>query len=199
MENRDVAAQDLYSSTVEGTVKKTIYLVQCARQQDLSAEPMEAKKRYISTFFKKARQYVKNRREVCAELGLEAEWYILSTKHHLIPPSEPIAWYDVSFKDICHEKWTRQVIRDMRGEGLKADRFVFLASKKFLGCSEKIRERLESEWKAEVCTPLRGKTIGRQLGWLRLQNEHWNPGHWNPGGWQDEYAWGEEVPPILGP
>ena len=148
---------------------------------------MAAEDRYTSPVFKEAKQYVMNRMAV---LSGSSEWFILSTQHYLLSPSQRIERYNKPFER--HNQWTTEVIDQAEGADLRADRFVFVTGAKFWGYKERFKEWLERRG-AKVYTPLRGEGR-RQITWLKRQNARWDPERWKA-----EYERGGERFLDLGP
>lgn len=136
---------------------RRVFLVSCVKTKATTCQPAEDL--YQSPWFRKARCYVVNR------MSPEDKWYILSAKHHLVDPLQPIEPYNETLKDMpksARHLWARKVLEQLRQILKSGDTVVLLAG-------ERYREFLEQElcsWGCSVDVPMRGLTISQQLEWL---------------------------------
>ena len=116
----------------------------------------EARNLYISTLFKKSRDYVEKN---CNN------WYILSAKHGLLEPDQVIGPYEETLNTKSRserEEWAAKVWRDLKQRLAPDDEIIILAGKKY-------REFLLPEISHrgfQFMVPMEGLGIGRQLQWL---------------------------------
>jgi hypothetical protein len=118
---------------------------------------------YTSPLWAKRRAY--------AEREAPGAWAILSARHGLLRPDEPIAPYDTNLGDLCDRErsgWAHHVAGDVLDLGPgHALRVELHAGEPY--CRE-LAARLERAG-AEVVRPLRGLAIGQQLRWYREHEE----------------------------
>lgn len=133
-----------------------VYLVACVSQKLDRRAP--AADLYRSDWFRKARTYVE-------ETG--ACWYVLSAAHGLVKPSQRLAPYDATLRDLTAaerrlwgEKTTRQLRRAIGPR--HAGQIVFLAGRLY-------REPLLAFAGARAVVPMLGMGIGQQKAWLAAQ------------------------------
>ena len=69
-------------------VNKTIYLVSCVSKKATTCKP--AQDLYLSDWFRKAKTYV------VQKLRAQDRWFILSAKHHLVPPERLLCPYEAT-------------------------------------------------------------------------------------------------------
>ncbi len=89
--------------------------------------------------------------------------YILSAKHHLLPLNKYIDPYDMTLRDFDKRRrieWGQIVLNALHNvANFERDEFVALAGEKYL---EEIRGNIPN-----LLEPLRGKTIGKRLQFLK--------------------------------
>ncbi|MFM7539323.1 MAG: DUF6884 domain-containing protein [Planctomycetota bacterium] len=132
----------------------TIYLVSCVSVK--CPAPMAAKDLYMSSWFKKARLYVKK---------TGCDWFILSAEHGLIGPEQVIAPYEKTLNTMpvaARRDWAKRVSAQLQEAMPDMDRAVFLAGHRY-------REFLVPcflDRGIAVEVPMQGLGIGEQLSWL---------------------------------
>lgn len=139
---------------------RSLYLVACVGNKLPQQAP--AKDLYVSDWFRKARAYVEK---------MGHPWFILSAKHGLIHPEEEIMPYDCTLNKMNvteRKKWAEKVLRQLEPHLAEFSSIVFLAGVKYRDNLERI---LKTERGIEVCVPMRGMGIGKQLSWLKQQLE----------------------------
>lgn len=134
---------------------RTICLVACAsRKKD---GPRSAEELYDSALFDGSRNYAKNRSD---------DWFILSAKHGLTPPSTMLAPYDESLVGTTssfRQAWAEQAFGVLAKCTSQHDRIIFLAGKPY-------REYLAPLLIARgnlTAAPLSSLGIGSQVAWLQ--------------------------------
>ena len=131
-----------------------IFLVSCVSEK--RPEPAPAKDLFISDLFKKSRAYVESTGK---------PWFILSAKYGLVDPEECICPYDKTLNKMPKEKrrkWAEGVLGQLLPHLDGVNSVVILAGKHY-------REFLELELSNRgfnVCVPMHGLQIGKQLSWL---------------------------------
>lgn len=134
----------------------TVVLVACVGKKCNTA--CEAQDLYVSEWFRKARTYAERH-----------AWYILSAKHHLLPPREIIAPYELSLRDLTTRErraWASAVVETVNAN-IVDKQLVVLAG-------ERYRQYLIPQLEATGYTvriPMQHMGIGQQLKWLKEQNE----------------------------
>ena len=137
-------------------------MVSCAKSK--SDRPREARFLYSgSDWFEKARRYV------------EANGWpyrVLSAKHGLLSPTEVVAPYEKSLRDLTEEErrqWGAGVARQIKAQhpDLSRMHFTVLAGRVY---RDPLCGRLEKQG-AEVDVPMKGLGIGRQLQFLKREND----------------------------
>ena len=134
--------------------EQTICLVPCASRKRSSRAL--ARDLYESALFRKMRAVVE-------ELG--TPWFILSAKHGLVQPDQPVDPYDLTLKDMRVSErrlWAERVIGQMERVLPPADRVVVFAGKTY---REFLMDWLRGR-SAAVETPLARFPIGRQQQYL---------------------------------
>ncbi len=142
--------------TVAGGTARRIYLVACVAQKlDRRARAADL---YRSDWFRKARTYVEQTGD---------RWFILSAAHGLVKPSQRLAPYDATLRDLTAaerrlwgEKTTRQLRRAIGPH--HAGPIVFLAGRLY-------REPLLAFAGDRATIPMLGMGIGQQKSWLAAQ------------------------------
>jgi membrane-anchored protein YejM (alkaline phosphatase superfamily) len=136
---------------------RSVFLVSCVKTKATTCQPAEDL--YQSDWFRKARCYV------VSQMTPRDKWYILSAKHHLIDPLQPIEPYNETLNNMpksARRLWAQKVLEQLRQILKSGDTVVILAG-------ERYREFLEQElcsWGYSVDVPMRSLSIGQQLGWL---------------------------------
>jgi hypothetical protein len=132
----------------------SIVLVACCGPK--LTEPAPAADLYVSPLFKKARTYAERR----------GRWYILSALHGLVDPTTVIAPYDVTLKRMPAQKrreWGQKVRTQMDKAGLIGLPLVALAGRDYV--------KPLTDAGLTVAQPMKGKSIGKQLQWLKKLND----------------------------
>ncbi len=132
----------------------SLYLVSCVSQKLPVSAP--AKDLYTSPLFCKARSYVERKGQ---------PWFILSAKHGLLHPDQPVAPYDLTLntmgvRDRC--RWAEGVLSQMEPHLDDVGGVIFLAGQRY-------RQFLEPALRQKgvsVSVPMEGLKIGEQLSWL---------------------------------
>lgn len=116
-----------------------------------------AKDLYISDLFSKARAYAE---------AADGSWLILSAEYGLLSPEECVAPYERTLNKMSkreRDAWAQKVLSQIEAKIPSIKRAVFLAGKRY-------RENLVCPLRArgvEVCIPMEGLGIGKQLRWLK--------------------------------
>ncbi len=139
--------------TTAAVATTCVYLVACVSQKlDRRARAADL---YRSDWFRKARTYVE-------ETG--GRWFILSAAHGLVNPTQRLAPYDATLRDLTAaerrlwgEKTTRQLRRAIGPR--HAGPIVFLAGRLY-------REPLLAFAGDRATIPMLGMGIGQQKAWL---------------------------------
>lgn len=137
----------------ESDANDPIILVACCGPK--LAEPAPAADLYVSTLFKKARTYAERR----------GRWYILSALHGLVDPTTVVAPYNVTLKKMPAQKrreWGQKVRIQMDRAGLIGLPLVALAGHDYV--------KPLTDAGLTVAQPMKGKSIGKQLQWLNMEN-----------------------------
>ena len=135
----------------------TIYLVACVKTKKKGMH--KAKDLYCSPWFKKARNYV----EKTMKQG--DKWFILSAKHHLLPPDRKVSLYNKTLGQSGSRKWADEVLKQIQKHISGGERIVVFAGdnyRKYIIEPLKILAR-------NVKVPLEGKGFGKQLHWFNLK------------------------------
>ncbi len=136
-------------------MKKTLVLVAYVEEKaGRAAAP--AREFFISDRFKKTARL--------AEM-LGEKWYILSTKHGLLPADKVIEPYCKTFKDMDEAErkyWAERVFRDIEGMVSPGDTIICLADNSYL---EYLLGPLATLG-VEIQTPLAGLRDEEQLAWI---------------------------------
>lgn len=133
-----------------------IYLVACVSQKlDRRARAADL---YRSDWFRKARTYVE-------ETG--DRWFVLSAAHGLVKPSQPLAPYDATLRDLTGAQrrlWGEKTLRQLRRAigPRHAGPIIFLAGRLY-------REPLLAFAGDRAVIPMQGMGIGQQKAWLAKQ------------------------------
>jgi 5'-3' exonuclease len=149
-----------WSSSTEQLLRhrNRVCLVSCSAEK--SDMETQAKDLYVSTLFKKSRNW--------AELG-EMPWYILSAKHGLVAPEISLQPYDLALKDLPHnerEAWGESVASDIRRVSPAPALVFLLAGSTYSGAITK--SLIDSGY--GVARPLEGMPVGKRLRWLNAAN-----------------------------
>jgi len=99
-------------------------------------------------------------------------WFILSAKHGVVEPSQPLDWYDETLKGqgvAAKRTWSKKVLSqltDLLGEDWHGFEFEFHAGADYrdFGVEEGLRRK-----GALVENPVKGLGIGRQLHFYASQ------------------------------
>lgn len=100
-----------------------------------------------------------------AQLVEGDRWFILSAQHHLVPPDEVIAPYDLTLnrmRSADRAQWAATVLEQLSPYLPATDEVIFLAGSRY-------RKHLEGAIRdrgIDVKIPMTGLSIGRQLQWL---------------------------------
>lgn len=137
----------------ERTGPRRIALVGCVKSKRNGT--FRARDLYVSALFRKRRAYVE-------AAGLR--WWILSAKHGLVRPDEPLAKYDETLNDMSsieRHAWGEQVLDQLRRELPNLDGWTIEihAGARYV---DAIRPGL-LEQGARVMVPTAGKGLGEQL------------------------------------
>lgn len=135
---------------------KNIVLISCVKKK--LNRKSTAEKIYTSSLFKKNLTYAKSLKP--------NEIFILSAKHGLLKLTDEIEPYDKTLNKMRvneRKEWSKSVINQLKTlADLKNDQFTFLAGDKY-------RNYLLSELD-HVKIPMEGLSFGKQLQWLKKQN-----------------------------
>lgn len=151
---------------------RSIAFVACVGKKRAGIAP--ARSLYTSAWFVKARSY--------AEQHADA-WYILSARHGLITPDQPLEPYEQTLNTMPHHKrqrWATQVWRAIVVVADVGDRLVFLAGLRYRELVVPVLVGLG--YTVEV--PMLGLGIGRQLAWLEQQSRE--GGNTGTPGWSND-------------
>ncbi len=130
---------------------KTICLVGCGKQK--LAWPTQAKDMYTSPFFRRKRQYAER---------FADSWFIISAKHHLLPPDQVIEPYALIGAGVkAQRSWAAIVAGQLRQVTDPKDTIIILAGKDYF---EYLGPLLLSY---NVELPLKGLRQGEQNRWLK--------------------------------
>lgn len=135
-----------------------IALVACVKSKRRSPAP--ARDLYVSPLFRAARRYAETRAD---------RWYVLSAKHHLVPPDEVLAPYELTLKATRAPEraaWADQVERELADVLPANARVTMLAGARY---REHLTGFLEGRG-VPVDVPLEGLKLGEQLRWLKHAN-----------------------------
>lgn len=131
-----------------------LYLVSCVSQKLPVLAP--AKDLYTSPLFRKARSYVEYKSQ---------PWFILSAKHGLVHPDQPIAPYNLTLNTMGvrdRRRWAKEVLSQLEPHLDDAGGLVFLAGQRY----RQFLEPALQQRGISVSVPMEGLTIGKQLSWL---------------------------------
>jgi cytoplasmic iron level regulating protein YaaA (DUF328/UPF0246 family) len=135
---------------------KNIVLISCVSKK--LDRKSTAENIYISPLFKKNLTYAKSLKP--------NEIYILSAEHGLLKLTDEIEPYAKTLNNMRSneiKEWSKKVINKLNSlTDLKNDEFTFLAG-------EKYRKFLIPEL-TNIKIPMKGLKIGKQLQWLKKQN-----------------------------
>lgn len=135
---------------------KNIVLISCVSKK--LDRKSTAENIYISPLFKKNLNYAKSLKP--------NEIYILSAEYGLLKLTDEIEPYDKTLNNMRSneiKEWSKKVINKLNSlTDLKNDKFTFLAG-------EKYRKFLIPEL-TNIKIPTKGLKIGKQLQWLKKQN-----------------------------
>lgn len=135
----------------------TIGLVSCVKTKLTS--PAKAGDLYISSLFKKSREWAENNCD---------KWYVLSAKHGLLHPEQLVEPYELTLKLLSaadRKLWSGRVYEMMEDAGLlkPASHFIWLAGRDY---SQELGRLLKPYRQTD---PLMGLRMGNRLKWLRKQ------------------------------
>ncbi|MFA6422825.1 MAG: DUF6884 domain-containing protein [Patescibacteria group bacterium] len=136
-------------------MKKIVLIACCSRKLNI---PSLAQDLYISPLFKFSLAYAKKLKP--------DHIFILSAKYGLIALNDKISPYNETLNDKKSKEiviWADQVIQKLQRFNLSNDKYIFLAG-------EKYRKYLIPHLK-NYEVPLKGLGIGKQLQFLKRQNE----------------------------
>ena len=134
-------------------IKKTI-LVACGSKKQ--AHKCEAEYLYISSLFRKSRDYARISGH---------PWYILSGKHGLLNPASIIEPYDLSLKRLGKKEqkhWAKKVLKSLNEVGIQGNIITFLAGQTYR--KNLVPALLNHGYSIEI--PLEAIPIGKQISWL---------------------------------
>ena len=142
--------------TAAANTTQCVFLVACVSQKlDRRARAADL---YRSDWIRKARTYVEETGE---------RWFILSAAHGLVKPTQRLAPYDATLRDLTAaerrlwgEKTTRQLRRAIGPR--HAGPIIFLAGRLY-------REPLLAFAGTRATIPMLGMGIGQQKAWLAAQ------------------------------
>jgi len=138
-------------------MQKQIILVSCVGKKKKEAAP--AAELYTSTWFTLARAYAEQSGH---------QWFILSAKHGLIPPSQVIKPYEATLKRMTRtnrQEWANQVFASIQSKLEPSAKIVILAG---LPYREFLTDLLtQAGYTVEI--PLANLGIGQQQAWLKSQ------------------------------
>ena len=133
-----------------------LFLVSCVSKKRETEAP--ARCLNTSDWFQKARAYVES---------TGRPWFILSAKYGLVRPEKVIRPYNETLNSPCpkdkRREWADRVLDELEPHLEGVGSVVILAG-------ERYREFLEPELRGrgvDVCVPMRGLPIGKQLAWLK--------------------------------
>jgi len=142
---------------------RRIGLVGCVKEKADHQRP--ARDLYVSPLFRLRRRYV--------ERSCGDDWWILSAKHGLVHPDDPLEPYDVTLKDLdmaARRRWSRHVvsaiaerINPVEGEtfeihaGAEYREYGLVAGLQHQGC--------------KVANPTKGMRLGEQLRFYKKASE----------------------------
>jgi hypothetical protein len=131
---------------------KRVALVTCGSKKKPGNHP--AKDLYVGPYFRACMEY--------AESLKPDQIFILSAKHHLLRPSAKVDWYDETLNGMGvkdRREWAANVLGQIgKRFGNTKVEYTILAGARYW---EFLVEELEN-----VCLPLKGKPIGKQLQFL---------------------------------
>jgi len=138
-------------------MRRVISLVQCVSKKQNS--PQMAKDLYTSQLFVNASAYAEK---------ISDEWFIISAKYGLVKPTDVLAPYDVTLKDMSaaeRRKWADRVFSDLKPYIRKTDTVVILAGVIY---RKDLVKKIE-DFGCKVEIPMKGLRIGEQVSWLKKQ------------------------------
>ena len=100
--------------------KHAVFLVTCtkAKGQRSRIKPVPAKELYLpSNLFAAARRLVETTIACLKNEGIDGEWFIISAKHHLLPPDQPVSYYDKTLLNkspAYRRKWSEIVASQLQ-------------------------------------------------------------------------------------
>lgn len=148
------SAADCLAEDENKALETSLYLVSCVGEKLAVRSP--ARDLYVSVWFEKARAFVESSGR---------PWFILSAKHGLVVPGEPIEPYDLTLNRMPAEerrKWADGVFEQLVPRLGGGRTVVFLAGKRY---REFLVDRLISLG-VRVEVPMQHMGIGQQLSWL---------------------------------
>lgn len=135
---------------------RPIYLISCSSKKNKT--PQKASTLYASPLFEKSVAYVRL-------IDNNANWFVLSAKHHLIHPETIIEPYDESLSDKSaseKKRWGEIVYKQITDLGYQNSHFVFLTGNSY---SMHLKEYI-IKGGGTVEEPMAGLGIGQRLKWL---------------------------------
>lgn len=148
------SAADCLAAGKNKAPETSLYLVSCVGEKLAVCSP--ARDLYVSAWFEKARAFVE---------AAGGSWFILSAKHGLVAPEEPIEPYDLTLNRMPADerrKWADGVFEQLVPRLGGGRTVVFLAGKRY---QEFLVDRLVSLG-VRVDVPMQHMGIGQQLSWL---------------------------------
>lgn len=142
------------------TVMARICLISCVSMK--AGTKKKASELYLSPLFKGAKEFAINNSD---------RWYILSAKYGLVSPESNIEPYDATLNKMTTENkrnWAKSVYRSLVRCTQTDDEITFLAGANY----RKYLIPLLADRGNRVLTPMEGLSIGKQLKWLKEQNNH---------------------------
>lgn len=142
------------------TVMARICLIPCVSMK--AGSKKKASELYLSPLFKGAKEFAINNSD---------RWYILSAKYGLVSPKSNVEPYDATLNKMTTEKkrnWAKRVYKSLMRCTQPDDEIIFLAGANY----RKDLIPLLVDRGNRVLTPMEGLSIGKQLKWLKQQNNH---------------------------
>ncbi|HAZ46662.1 MAG TPA: hypothetical protein DDW76_05560 [Cyanobacteria bacterium UBA11369] len=137
-------------------VNRRIGLIACVSKKRKVTSP--ASELYISQWFQAAKKYI---------LTLEIEYFILSTKHGILHPTQMVEPYDQSLYHLSapeRRRWSEMVVKQLIAIAPPGTEFIILAGKRY---REGIVEPLLKAG-YNITIAMQGLGIGQQLQWLAV-------------------------------
>lgn len=145
-------------STYPAIDPNIIVLIGCCKTKSLIPTPIPAADRYTSNLFRSSLAYANT---------VSPHIFILSAKHHLLRPSDPVSGYDQELTASAVPAWSRKVIGKLKSAiSIAGATFCILAGKDY---AEVLGGMLKAEDAKEILTPLEGMNIGQRMQWLNAE------------------------------